>query len=317
MKLDIVNASIAENSSQEAEGLLFQRLSYNQLYIDSGYEIVEFRFKKNNILCLSLVAGVKNKALKSPFSAPFGGFIEHVSPLSISDYIAAVELLKSYLVCNKILESYITLPPDCYGAPLIAKQVFALQAAGYEVKHSDLNYSLDLRKNSFDDGLKKIARRCLKKSKSHKLDFSLCEDAERVVMAYDVIQKNRIQRGNPLKLSLENLLAVKRLSAVDFFIVNYQGQAIASAVVYKIAERFGQVIYWGNDIEFNSLNSIHFLAENLFNYYKPCLDTLDIGPSSLEGVANIGLCRFKESLGCDVTLKLNLSLNNQRTEERS
>lgn len=173
-----------------------------------------------------------------------------------------------------------------------------------------------MKKASFDEGLKKVARRCLKKAKSYKLNFSICTDAESVAMAYDVIQKNRIQRGNPLKLSLENLLAVREVTDIDFFIVSHKNQVIAGAVVYKVADFFGQVIYWGNDIEFNSLNSIHFLAESLFNYYKPCLDLLDIGPSSLEGEANVGLCRFKESLGCDTTLKLNMTLNNKKNEER-
>jgi acetyltransferase-like isoleucine patch superfamily enzyme/RimJ/RimL family protein N-acetyltransferase len=49
---------------------------------------------------------------------------------------------------------------------------------------------------------------------------------------------------------------------------------------------------------------MNFLAYKIFEYYSDLnYKFIDLGPSSENSVPNIGLCDFKESIGCDVTLK--------------
>lgn len=49
---------------------------------------------------------------------------------------------------------------------------------------------------------------------------------------------------------------------------------------------------------------MYFLAHRLFEFYRENKFVyLDLGPSTDEGQPNIGLCTFKEGLGCDVSSK--------------
>ena len=65
-----------------------------------------------------------------------------------------------------------------------------------------------------------------------------------------------------------------------------------------------QVIYWGNISKYNNYKSINYLAYELIKYYKKeGFDYLDIGPSSECGIPNYGLCDFKDSIGCELSVK--------------
>ena len=54
---------------------------------------------------------------------------------------------------------------------------------------------------------------------------------------------------------------------------------------------------------------MNFLAFKLFEYYAEPKAFLDIGPSTEKGIPNVGLCNFKESIGCNVTPKFVLEWN--------
>ena len=54
---------------------------------------------------------------------------------------------------------------------------------------------------------------------------------------------------------------------------------------------------------------MNYLAYSLFDYYADNgLRILDIGPSTEDGIPNYGLCEFKESIGCSVTMKYSFEL---------
>jgi hypothetical protein len=94
---------------------------------------------------------------------------------------------------------------------------------------------------------------------------------------------------------------------MDFFLLEIEGKACASALVYRLNERVAMIVYWGHLEEASEFRPVNLLAYYLFNYYRPIgFEILDIGPSSEFGVLNEGLVNFKKSLGCIQTEKATL-----------
>ena len=296
--------------SRTGEGLLFQEQCFAFLNEDKGFELLRFEFHEGGErqALLAINFGRKGNELYSPFSAPFGGFAPKKIDLSIEYYDAAAQALKKYVEKEKIGGVNITLPADCYQSNSVPNQVFSLLSAGFELKYTDVNYSLHLNERDFEQGLKKIARRCLKVAENEGLEFIKCESEEQCLSAYQVIAANREQKGYPLKMSFESLLKVSEITEVDFFCIKKDDLILAGAVIFHISDSIGQVVYWGNDTNYNRLNPTHFLAKSLSEYYSGVFNVLDIGPSSDNGRPNIGLCRFKESIGCKTSVKHTLEL---------
>ena len=134
-------------------------------------------------------------------------------------------------------------------------------------------------------------------------------DLEGVKSAYEVIRLNREEHGYNLRMSLGDVMSTINVVPADFFLLSYNGVDVASAMVYRLAPKICQVIYWGNIGAYSNLRPMNVLAYRLFEYYsKLDIDIIDIGPSSIDGVPDYGLLEFKESIGCSVCSKYWLKL---------
>ena len=57
------------------------------------------------------------------------------------------------------------------------------------------------------------------------------------------------------------------------------------------------------------MRTMNFLAYKVFKFYKhKKFNFVDIGPSTENSIPNNGLSDFKESIGCDIELKLEFSI---------
>lgn len=252
-----------------------------------------------------IILGKRGDMLLSPFSAPFGGFtMRGIQSIQLMD--EAVKLLKDY-ASERGLRLRIALQPLVYEETQLSKLTSAFLRAGYS-QTVDLNYYFLLWK--IDDYQKHIDRSA-RKNLNHamqagftfeKLDSHKFDDVER---AYEVIRRNREEHGYPLRMTLEQVWqTVTEVVRADFFVLNHEGNDVAAAQVFHIAEGIAQVIYWGDIREYSSLRPMNCLTYEIFRHYREAgLKILDIGPSTEDGIPNYGLCDFKENIGCDVTLK--------------
>lgn len=259
----------------------------------------------DNKMRFGIILGKHDNKLCSPFSAPFGGFtIRGVQSIRLMD--EAVNLLKDYAK-DKGLGLRIALQPIVYDETQLSKLISAFLRAGY--KHTvDLNYYFSLHK--FDNYTKNIERSA-RKNLSHamqedftfeKLDSHKFSDVAR---AYEVIRRNREEHDYPLRMSVEQVWqTVTEVVKADFFVLSHEGNDIAAAQVFHVAEGIAQVIYWGDIRKYSNLRPMNYLTYEIFRHYRKAgLKILDIGPSTENGEPNYGLCEFKENIGCDVTLK--------------
>lgn len=288
---------------------VFNSVGFSTLNEDKCDELRCLEFKDHKPR-MGITLGLRGSLLCSPFSAPFGGFVfaNPDTPLEMVD--KAVKSLIRYADLHR-LSLRITLPPAFYHPQLINKQIFCLTANGFRQIYNDINFHFDL--TSFDDYttvLWRNARKNLQRARREPFVFKKAQSQEEIIAAYNTIQQNRKAKGYPLKMSLQQVLDTINVVPADFFNLSINGANVAAAQVFHVADGIVQVIYWGDAPGFENYRPMNYLAAKVVEYYKKAgIRIVDVGPSSQFGVPSIGLCNFKESIGCKVESKFTFEYN--------
>jgi len=281
---------------------VFNSVDFTQLNRDKCTSVQYLCFSENKAR-IGLSMGERDGLFRSPFSAPFGGFDAN-QPDRIEYYEEAVNLLKGHLAAaGKPLK--IVLPPTVYGS-YTAKMYNAFVRGGAQLLFSELNYAYELdRFADYESYLDRSARKNFHNARQYPFEFlELGRTPENIARAYEVIRANRESKGYALQMSLESVLQTAGVVLAEFFVMSLDGADVAAAMVYPVTEGINQVIYWGDAPGYTDCRAMNYFTFKVFeHYYKKGLKVLDIGPSSVEGVPNYGLCSFKENLGCTVSLR--------------
>lgn len=300
--------------SPKEYGELFQRPTHI-------YNSVEFA-ELNRMKCDSLhylafsdsktragmIVGERDGVLMSPFSAPFGGFDVNRGP-SAGCMAEIVGALRSYAGGRRCI---VTLPPSFYSPELTAKSAYAFMQAGSRTDTLLNHHFACLDPADYVLSLESKARNKLKLGLASDWTFSPISrgDIEGIRRAYRVIALNRSQKGYPLRMSFEDVVATKEVANADFFLLNIGGVDVASAQIHRTAPGIAQVIYWGDIGEASDKHPMNLLAYCVFSHYRrEGVKIVDIGPSGDFDALNFGLADFKESIGCIPTLKFRFTLN--------
>lgn len=258
---------------------------------------------------LGIVLGKRDGRYLSPFSAPFGGFLSCGSQ-KIGCYLEASELLKE-CVSQEGVSAEIALPPSFYDEDAVAKSIAALARVG-ELMWVDANYHYPLDRCDCPEAhMKRNARKNYHAAMGHGFEVERLDGGSRadVERAYAVIKANRDSHGYPLRMSLEDVWATAPLVGAEFFVMTGCGTDVAAAQVHRVAPGIGQVVYWGDAPGYGSLRPMnYFAAEVARRCREDGMRILDVGPSSEKGVPSLGLCDFKESIGCVVSPKFRFRL---------
>ncbi len=290
---------------------VFNSVEFNELNRHKCEDVHYLLFKDDKgKVRFGIILGQKDGLLKSPFSAPFGG-MEARGCQRVDYYVDAVGELRRYaLGLGKKIR--VIIPPSAYASNSnIEKQINALLTNGGNIEYSDYNYSYTLDDfQAFNDNLWPNARRNLKASMRLPFEFVKGEGREFVADVYRVVKLNHDEHGYPVHMSLDDVMdTVEMACMADFFQVKLDGELVASAMIYLTSSSVAQLIYWGDDARFRDMRPMNFLAYKLLEYYhKAGFGSFDFGPSSSDGIPSLGLCNFKESLGCHMTPKFTIEL---------
>ena len=266
-------------------------------------DYVRFLLFKDAKPRLGLILGASGDTVSSPFSAPFGGFTFLSDQLNQQHIDDALVLLDDYLKSQSIHYIKMILPPLCYNNLFLSKLINSLNRYGYSTSSVELNYVFltSLFDQDYEKTLLHNARKKLQTSFLYPLVFKKTSDLK---AAYEVIAINRKERGFPLRMTFEQVEKTAEIIRCDAFVVEFEQTLIASAIVFRVAQDIAQVIYWGDLQDYTYIRTMNFLSYKVFEYYKnKKLRIVDIGPSTENGIPNLGLCEFKESIGCNIDLK--------------
>jgi hypothetical protein len=286
---------------------IFGSAHFNNLNREKANPVYYLLFKDSKYR-LGLIAGKNDEELRSPFSAPFGGFSFIHEDIRITAVEEAVELTEDWCKQNQLTGIRYTLPPLIYGESFISKVTNVMYRKGYVMENLDLNFHFDLV-NFTSDYIQNIwhnARKNLNIALTNNLSFRTCDTLEERETAYDVIAKNRISRGRPLRMTWEQVITTADLVPAHFFLAfDADRNPLAAAIVFIISTKIAQVIYWGDLPGYQHLKPMNFLSYKVFEFFhQKGFRTIDIGISTENSVPNYGLCEFKESLGCNIQPKV-------------
>lgn len=273
-------------------------------------EIITLEIKPSGKTKTRISFGVVGNIIKSPFSAPFGGpdIDRHISFSTIRDLIDEIKSLSSKKECPV----EITFPPLFYN-PELAKVAAVFLSLPETETTVDINYHIDLcDKTAYLNRINRNARNKLNQAwKNNLTTISVSDDdIDTKRTAYDILWQNRHSKGRELKMTFEQLQATSSVVNIDYFLMSHEDKPIAAAICYHAADGIVQVIYWGHLQESSQTRPMNQLAYDIFNhYYEHGVKIVDVGPASLDGIPDEGLCDFKEGIGCIPTLKYRFRIN--------
>lgn len=312
MKLSLLTARDYELKYSKAHRQVFNTAAFAALNVSKTDEILYFDLKGSEC-SLGIIFGKNGNNLLSPFSAPFGGFVA-LGKAGLANIHNALTLIRDYAAHNS-LNILISLPPAVY-SPLSELTAFAAPAAGFCSSHDDINYHIDLAHHSIAS-LTRAGRKNLAKAEISGCSYHIAnaDNDSEMALAYKIIEANRNEHGYPLRMSLADLLAMRRLIDIDLPLVKVDGEFAAAAVIYRHSPSIAQVIYWGDLKNYRPARPMNRLAYAVARHYGDMgIEVLDIGPASTDGIPNDGLCTFKESIGCVASLKHSIYFHNDDLE---
>jgi hypothetical protein len=266
-------------------------IKLNQNKVDQVLRLVD----DNKKLSLGLIAGVQGGILKSPFSAPFGGFHFLSEELYMSEISDFINNLKIYLYNQNFQKVEITLPPEVYHISFNAKLVNSFIRNGFSMHTPEITNYVNL--NAFGGTFRKReVNKNIRTAIKNKITFHQAIESVAQMEAYKIIAENREINGRRIHMSFSDILNTMKIIPVDFFLVkNSNEMNLGAAIFYRGHPKIVQGIFWGDTEMGRPSRVMDFLALNLYTHYRKLgFDYIDLGISTESGSPNEGLIRFKE-----------------------
>jgi hypothetical protein len=263
--------------------------------------------KQNMEIICRLPYLVTGEIIVSPGRGTFGGLLtDDFSP--VNDIQVRVALEQIAIQFGQCQELVITFPPNYFMDGYFIDQINSFRVYAKDTV-SNLNQHIPINKWE----LKNVSHGNRKKIRQ----FSESNGIVRVALphewskAYQILSENRAARGVALSLSDEefskNLLKYSNIYQVLVGTVN--NEIVAVAYLVNISGNNLYVLYWGESREYRNLSPVASLAHQIIQICRDKkIENLDLGISSLMGIVDEGLKRFKSNLGAESSLKMTLKI---------
>lgn len=241
----------------------------------------------------------------SPGRGPYGGFdvSTDMDEAELADFIAATEAMLCTAGARQI---ELVLPPFCY-APQHGPQCLAvLCRMGYCVMRQELNQAVVVTEASLAESGNYANRKRLNKAARAGLTVRQLNASEYQI-GYNAILDNRLKKERSLSMSWEDVQAMIAAfpEQMHVFGAEQDGRIIAAAICVAVNRRILYVYAWGECIGAEPISPVSSIAAHVYTFAQNHgFVLLDLGTSSVEGIVNPGLVRFKQSLGATTSLKL-------------
>ena len=252
---------------------------------------------------MGLISGISEKVLKSPFSAPFGGFHFNNNRIYYSYINNFIEALKQYIIRN-YRGIDILMPPDFYHYSINTKCIHSMICADFTLGIPEINNWIDLHYYNCNYPDPQVKRNLIKSNNI--LSFSLIPDINDKEKCFEIIVANRKRLNRSIHMDFNDILEMAKIVPIDFFGVTEKNNLVASAIIYRMNNNIVKIIFWGDSDYGRTVHAMDFLIDKLWIYYlNEGYTIIDVGTSSDIGIPNDGLMRFKENHGCHSSLLFN------------
>ncbi len=248
----------------------------------------------------------------SPRRGTFGGFYtDKAIPITLaSEFLDSVIRFLATMGARKL---EITMAPASHAPAMHAIYLNLLIQRGAVVRTVDLNYDQPVTKLPFIDqidyGNKKRVRKAAREG-----FVAYAEAFDMLKPVYEVIAENRRRHGLSVSMSVLQLEEMNQRLPGFFHLFSVRSSAspsvlVASAICLRLQPDILYVFYWGEIDGMNTYSPVVMLAAEIYSFcQKNQITLLDAGISTVAGIPNPGLIRFKESLGFRASEKLVVDL---------
>lgn len=289
--------------------VFFNEPDFTELNKNKVDEVYYLLLMRENSARFGLIAGRVGTEMRTPFSAPYSYPVAIIAESKQEAIDVALEVFEEYCIEQGIESVRFIFPPLFYDEHLLSGWVSAFYRGGYAISNLDINYALNLEKLNVDEEaygnlITQKGRKGLRRAERSGLEICKCESKEDYKSAYEIIQIGHEAKGFPVKLSFEQLMSTLKLVEHDVFIVKKDGVGIVGEILYRINDKIVQGIYTGTHPDYMSCNGMNLLTWHTIKFYGDLgYKILDKAISTEDSQPNYGLCNFKESVGCERSLK--------------
>jgi len=285
---------------QEAiNSTFYSTIPFLDFYAHKVNELLKLVFwKKNKIIALfpaGLVGNYGSFSICSPFSASFGGFV-HNENLTIEDSISIVEMLNEYAYENNIKSINITQPPSIYCKYHSDIIEYSLLVGGFSLESYEVSPYLPLSGNLDNKFCSSTSWAINKLSKNNKYKFELKVNRDNK-SSFDLIRGHREKNGIIFPYVFEEINKLSELtSKVYFFELLSEGELFASCFAYALNEYCLICMHWAYSEEVKLLRPMPLFIKMMATWASDNnFKFMDFGTTTVNGVPNLGLTRFKEN----------------------
>lgn len=257
-------------------------------------------FSKMGSKCLSYWIA-SEKVFQSGFLGPYGGLIPQSKMPSEEDLHVEFSDIEHHSGELGLEYLQIRLPPEPLAYPLAAHTREVLKSRKWKLRYLEIDHILHVDGN----WIGKINRNRMRELKDVE-EYYKVTDSFTIETVHQILSKNRSQIGAPQNISLEKFKFLNSTLAdkvKNFVVSDMDENLVAAAFTLRIDSKSVYVSQWGDIREGSNprrKSPMTFLASVLHEYCsREQVEFLYLGGSSLNGDINLGLARFKESLGAE------------------
>ena len=308
--MDVIRVSVQEYKQIVPDRrVFFNEPKFCELNREKVDEVLYLVVMRDQSAHFGLILGKTGNAAACPFSAPYAYPVAIKANAKMRDYDEALEAIERFCGQNGITQLHFTFPPLFYDEHQLSGWINTFYRSGYQVANLDLSYALNLKKlnvseEEYERMVPEKGRKSFRKARKKGLEIVKCETEEDYVEAYRIITIGHAAKGFPVKLSYEQLRLTLSLVDHEAFIVKNGDASVVAEVLYHINEEIVQGIYTGTHPDYMDCNGMNLLTYYTIRYYGDRgFRILDKATATENSVPNYGLCDFKESVGCERSLK--------------
>tara|TARA_B100001057_G_scaffold24409_1_gene22520 strand:+ start:77 stop:1042 length:966 start_codon:yes stop_codon:yes gene_type:complete len=259
-------------------------------------------YKGNNLLSVFPAADIMKEGKRILVSHPgasYGSFITK-EDLSIKNAIEMVEELNGYAIRKGFDGIEMTIPPSFYSNRVSNYVEYALLSGGFDYLRREVTSTLTIGDND-DDILNKFKpshQRAVKRSQSLGVEVKITNKVDEF---FSILETNlKIRHDVKPTHTIDELKTLITFfpEEINVFGAFYNNQMIAGVLNIIVKEGVVLAFYISHKNEFQELRPLNLLFFNIFKWaITKNIKMYDFGTFTVDGVANMGLGRFKENFG--------------------
>lgn len=307
-KFEFISGEIPSNLKFSGKHCLYNLTEYLNIWTDIdtySYFIVDTR--KNEMAGYIQFQVIGKKAV-SQYMAPFGS-------LSISNSIDFEKLsafttyftdhLKNVGIEAIIIKHY----PGFYHPKTSEAVISSLGLNGFTVSKVDINHYIKVSETPFSLLIHPMELRILNKCTNAGIIFKEYPNTE-AELVFRYIESFRKAKGIPVNIKFETLkkLTHKFPDKYKFYTASINKEIIAATICVMVNQSVLYNFLPAHNENYNNYSPMIFLMDNIYAYASlNNYSFIDLGISSVDGIAQSGLIKFKERLGGKAVSKLTFS----------